>query len=106
MKTLIKGATIVNEGRAFSGCIAFDDDIITDIFENQQPDASYDNVIDASGCYILPGVIDDHVHFREPGLTDKADIDSESKAAAAGGITAAVFCGFVVALVAKSRPKS
>lgn len=87
MKTLIKGATIVNEGRAFSGCIAFDDDIITDIFENQQPDASYDNVIDASGCYILPGVIDDHVHFREPGLTDKADIDSESKAAAAGGIT-------------------
>lgn len=87
MKTLIKGATIVNEGRAFSGCIAFDDDIITDIFENQQPDASYDNVIDASGCYILPGVIDDHVHFREPGLTDKADIDSESKAAAAGGVT-------------------
>ena len=87
MKTLIKGATIVNEGRAFSGCIAFDDDIITDIFENQQPDASYDNVIDASGCYILPGVIDDHVHFREPGLTEKADIDSESKAAAAGGIT-------------------
>lgn len=87
MKTLIKGATIVNEGRAFSGCIAFEDDIITDIFENQQPDASYDNVIDASGCYILPGVIDDHVHFREPGLTDKADIDSESKAAAAGGIT-------------------
>ncbi len=87
MKTLIKGATIVNEGRAFSGCIAFDDDIITDIFENQQPDASYDNVIDASGCYILPGVIDDHVHFREPGLTDKANIDSESKAAAAGGIT-------------------
>ena len=87
MKTLIKGATIVNEGRAFSGCIAFDDDIITDIFENQQPDASYDNVIDASGCYILPGVIDDHVHFREPGLTDKADIDRESKAAAAGGIT-------------------
>ena len=87
MKTLIKGATIVNEGRAFSGCIAFDDDIITDIFENQQPDASYDNVIDASGCYILPGVIDDHVHFREPGLTEKADIDSESKAAAAGGVT-------------------
>ena len=87
MKTLIKGATIVNEGRAFSGCIAFDDDIITDIFENQQPDASYDNVIDASGCYILPGVIDDHVHFREPGLTEKADIDSESQAAAAGGVT-------------------
>lgn len=87
MKTLIKGATIVNEGRAFSGCIAFEDDFIIDIFENQQPDASYDNVIDASGCYILPGVIDDHVHFREPGLTDKADIDSESKAAAAGGVT-------------------
>ena len=44
-------------------------------------------MIDATGCYILPGVIDDHVHFREPGLTDKADIASESRAAAAGGVT-------------------
>ncbi len=45
------------------------------------------NIIDATGCYVLPGIIDDHVHFREPGLTDKADIDTESRAAAAGGVT-------------------
>ena len=53
----------------------------------QQPEASFDETIDASGCYVLPGIIDDHVHFREPGLTAKADIDSESRAAAAGGVT-------------------
>lgn len=47
----------------------------------------YDQVIDASGCFVLPGVIDDHVHFREPGLTRKADIESESRAAAFGGVT-------------------
>ena len=44
-------------------------------------------MIDATGCFVLPGVIDDHVHFREPGLTAKADIGSESAAAAAGGVT-------------------
>jgi dihydroorotase len=54
---------------------------------NHTPDTSYDEVIDASGCFVLPGIIDDHVHFREPGLTAKADIDTESRAAAAGGVT-------------------
>ena len=44
-------------------------------------------IIDATGCFVLPGVIDSHVHFREPGLTEKADIESESRAAAAGGVT-------------------
>lgn len=87
MRTLIKNATIVNEGKQFAGSIIIDGDIITNITEVEQPGASFDKVIDASGCYVLPGVIDDHVHFREPGLTAKADIDSESCAAAAGGVT-------------------
>ena len=84
MKTLIKGGTIVNEGRVFNGDIVVEDGTMIEIGK-QQPEASFDETIDASGCYVLPGVIDDHVHFREPGLTAKADIDSESRAAAAGG---------------------
>jgi dihydroorotase len=51
------------------------------------PSGIFDCVIDASDCYLLPGVIDDHVHFRDPGLTDKADMESESRAAAVGGVT-------------------
>ncbi len=50
------------------------------------PRGIYDEVVDATGCFVLPGVIDDHVHFREPGLTRKADIESESRAAAYGGM--------------------
>ena len=88
MTTLIKGGTLVNEGRTFNGSLVIDDERITQIIEgNHTPEASYDEVIDASGCFVLPGVIDDHVHFREPGLTEKADIESESRAAAAGGVT-------------------
>ena len=88
MRTLIKGGTLVNEGRVFSGSILIEDSLIARIYtEPHTPEASYDEVIDASGCFILPGVIDDHVHFREPGLTAKADIESESRAAAAGGVT-------------------
>ena len=88
MRLLIKGGEIVNEGRTFEGSIVIEDDLIADIIEgNPQPEASYDQVTDASGCYILPGIIDDHVHFREPGLTAKADMESESRAAAAGGVT-------------------
>lgn len=86
MRILIRGGHIVNEGHVFDGHIVVDGDIITDI-TTHQPEASFDETIDASGCYVLPGVIDDHVHFREPGLTAKADIDSESRAAAAGGVT-------------------
>jgi dihydroorotase len=86
MATLIKGGTLVNEGRTFNGSLVIDNGKITHISETT-PEASYDEVIDASGCFILPGVIDSHVHFREPGLTDKADIDTESRAAAAGGVT-------------------
>ena len=86
MKTLIKGGHIVNEGRVSDGFIVVEDGNIIAITK-QQPEASFDETIDASGCYVLPGIIDDHVHFREPGLTQKADIDSESRAAAAGGVT-------------------
>ena len=86
MKTLIQGGHIVNEGRISDGFIVVEDGNIIEITK-QQPEASFDETIDASGCYVLPGIIDDHVHFREPGLTQKADIDSESRAAAAGGVT-------------------
>ena len=88
MRTLIQGGTIVNEGRTFDGSIVIEDEIISQIKQGHTiPEASYDEVIDASGCFVMPGVIDDHVHFREPGLTEKADIDTESRAAAAGGVT-------------------
>ncbi len=83
MRTIIEGGTIVNEGRTFEGTILIEDGTITAI----APIGTIDTVINASGCFILPGIIDDHVHFREPGLTEKADIDSESRAAAAGGVT-------------------
>ena len=88
MKTLITGGTLVNEGQTFVGSIVIDGERIGQVLKgNKMPDASFDEVIDASGCFVLPGIIDDHVHFREPGLTDKADIDTESRAAAAGGVT-------------------
>ena len=88
MRTLIKGGTLVNEGKLFDGSILIEDSQIAQIYtEPHTPEASYDEVIDASGCFVLPGIIDDHVHFREPGLTAKADIESESRAAAAGGVT-------------------
>lgn len=87
MKTLIQGGTIVNEGRSYKGDLLLDGDIISEIYEPKAPRGNYDQVVDASGCFVLPGVIDDHVHFREPGLTRKADIESESRAAAYGGVT-------------------
>lgn len=88
MKTLITNAVIVNEGRRYDGSIVIEDGRIAEITETtKQPDPSVSETIDASGCLVLPGVIDSHVHFREPGLTDKADIATESRAAAAGGVT-------------------
>lgn len=88
MKTLIKNGRIVNEGRTFEGSVIVEGDRISAIFEgNQQPQGSFDRVVDASEAFVLPGVIDTHVHFREPGLTEKADIESESRAAAYGGVT-------------------
>jgi len=88
MKTIIKNATIVNEGRQFVGSVVIEDEYIQEIIEgNDDNSQSYDTVIDATGLYLMPGVIDDHVHMREPGLTHKADIASESRTAAAGGVT-------------------
>lgn len=90
MKILIKNATIVNEGKEFKGSVLILDEEIAGVYtaEEELPAATdMDQIIDASGMYLLPGVIDDHVHFREPGLTHKADIESESRAAAAGGVT-------------------
>ena len=84
---LIKNGTIINEGRSFVGDLLLDGEFIKKIYEGEAPRGNYDEVIDASGCFVLPGVIDDHVHFREPGLTRKADIESESRAAAFGGVT-------------------
>ena len=86
MRTIIEGGTIVNEGRTFDGTIVIEDGNIVEIATDFTP-CPEDHVIDATGCYVLPGIIDDHVHFREPGLTEKADIESESRAAAAGGVT-------------------
>ena len=83
MTILIKNGNIVNEGRSFRGDLIVNNDRIEDIFEgNCAPRGNYDDIIDATGCVVLPGVIDEHVHFREPGLTQKADIESESRAAA------------------------
>ena len=88
MKILVNNATIVNEGKALRGSIVIDGDCISDIFEgNNTPRGQFDATVDAAGCFVLPGIIDDHVHFREPGLTAKADIRSESRAAAYGGVT-------------------
>ena len=88
MRTVIQGGRIVNEGKIFDGSIVVEETKISKIVEGEtSPEDIADEVIDASGCFVLPGVIDDHVHFREPGLTEKADIDSESRAAAAGGVT-------------------
>lgn len=88
MKTLIYGATIVNEGRSFKGCITLENDLIASVTEGDAlPEGHFDLRLNAEDCVVMPGVIDDHVHFREPGLTAKADIESESRAAAYGGVT-------------------
>ena len=82
---LIKNATIVNEGSSFVGDVLIENGVIKKV--DSSITTSSMTVIDASGKYLIPGLIDDQVHFREPGLTHKATIDSESRAAVAGGIT-------------------
>jgi dihydroorotase len=92
-KTLFRGAHIVNEGRVVVGDVLVIDDMISRIVENALGEgvSSFDmegaEVIEAKGFWLMPGCIDDQVHFREPGLTHKAEIATESAAAAAGGIT-------------------
>lgn len=88
MKRVIRGGTLINEGRRFTGDLLLSGSVIEKIVEG-----GYDEiprgveVIDAGGMYVMPGMIDDQVHFREPGLTRKGDIREGSRAAAAGGIT-------------------
>lgn len=87
-RTLIHHVTIVNEGRQFKGAVIIEGERITAIVDGQVDSGEdYDLIINGEGCYLLPGVIDEHVHFRDPGMTHKADITSESRAAVAGGVT-------------------
>lgn len=87
-RTLIHNATIVNEGRSVQGSVVIEGDRIAEVLTYRKKlSVPCDETIDATGCCLLPGVIDDHVHFRDPGLTHKADILTESRAAAAGGVT-------------------
>jgi len=85
MLTLIKNAKLVNEGQVYQADVLIKNQIIKEI--SSEITIKADHIIDAKGLHLLPGVIDDQVHFREPGLTHKANIYSESKAAVAGGIT-------------------
>ncbi|MDF1550821.1 MAG: dihydroorotase [Bacteroidales bacterium] len=89
MKTLLANATIINENKKFIGHILIKDGMIEDIFQEKTAISTlfYDNYIEARGKLLIPGIIDDQVHFREPGLTHKAEIYTESKAAVAGGVT-------------------
>ncbi len=88
MRTLISNPIIVNEGEQYRGSIVVNDDRITEILRGDElPHGEVDCIVEAGGLYLIPGVIDDHVHFREPGLTAKATIKSESRAAVAGGVT-------------------
>lgn len=84
---LIKNAKIVNEGKIVEGDVLIENEWIVEIADNITPKSSNCQVIDAEGNYLMPGAIDDQVHFREPGLTHKGTIASESRAAVAGGIT-------------------
>jgi len=90
MKTLIKNARIVNEGQTFIGAVLINGEFISKVIVGDQIPAEIlkgATVVDAFGQYLLPGVIDDQVHFREPGLTHKGEIATESQAAVAGGVT-------------------
>ncbi len=90
MKTLIKDATIINEGIKFKGSVLINRDKIEKMYPHVLPfdfDLDEFELINAEGLYLIPGVIDDQVHFREPGLIHKGEIATESKAAVAGGVT-------------------
>lgn len=87
---LIHKATIINEGNTFEGSVLLKGERIDRVISGEVPEEFFRTcreVIDARGLWLIPGVIDDQVHFREPGLTHKGDIHSESRAAVAGGVT-------------------
>jgi len=87
MKKIITNSIIINEGERFVGGVVIEGEQIQSVFKGSPNFPSEGEIIDAGGKWLIPGVIDDHVHFREPGATQKADIASESRAAVAGGIT-------------------
>ena len=87
MKTLIKNSLIVNEGEVFKGSLLIDGKIISAIFRDNETLPEADKIIEAEGLIMMPGLIDDQVHFREPGNIHKGDIKSESAAAVIGGVT-------------------
>lgn len=87
---LIHQATIINEGKTFVGSVLIEKNKIAEVYTNDVPEnimQRCSEIIDARGLYLIPGAIDDQVHFREPGLTHKGDLHSESRAAVAGGVT-------------------
>ena len=86
-RTIIKNANIISEGKIFESDILIEDFFISKISKSISPNFPNTKIIDAEGNFVIPGIIDDQVHFREPGLTHKATIESESKACIAGGIT-------------------
>lgn len=89
-KKLIKNVRIINEGRSYQGAVLINGEMIEAVYEGEVPSeitAEAQEVVDGQGKWLLPGCIDDQVHFREPGLTHKADIYSESRSAVAGGVT-------------------
>ncbi|MBQ0117315.1 MAG: dihydroorotase [Flavobacterium sp.] len=86
-RVLIKNAKIVNEGTVFEGDVFIEGEFIKEIAPRISAKFADCKIIDAEGNYLIPGAIDDQVHFREPGLTHKGTIETESRAAAAGGIT-------------------
>lgn len=87
MDILIKHARIINEGKDFVGSVHIQDDRIKSIIRNNNPLPRATLEIDATGKFLIPGVIDDQVHFREPGLTHKGEIYTEARSAVAGGVT-------------------
>ena len=87
MSLLIKNGTLINEGISFIGSILIENELIAGIYSDSDELPSADKVIEADGMIVIPGVIDDQVHFREPGNTHKGDISSESAAAVLGGVT-------------------
>ena len=89
MNYIIKNATLVNEGKTTLASVVISDAHIEKILVGNNDFSNWNNyeIIDGQGKYLLPGIIDEHVHFREPGLTQKADIYTESRAAVAGGVT-------------------
>lgn len=87
MSYLIKNATLVNEGKRYKADVRIKGQFIESISTEPLQAENGETIIDAGGKLLIPGAIDDQVHFREPGLTHKADIYTESRAAVAGGIT-------------------